>query len=236
MPTTMPASPAGDLGAGLAAGRGLQRTGQQGDAGAVCGAAELAGPTERAEQLPDAAGVLGGEHLGGRQQRGLTAGVDHLGHRPQRDHGLARTDLALQQPVHRVLAAELAGQLLAPTSRCPSVSSNGQGGVEGVQEPAGPPGRAMPGSSAAARRRAASVSCRVSASSHLSRWPACSTSSSVVGRWMSSRAAGSESNPCRARISSGSGSTTSDPRPPAPSRRSLTDFWITQLETSLLAG
>ena len=86
----------GDLGAGLPAGGGLQRAGEQGDPGAVGGAVELAGAAERAEQLPDAAGVLGGEHLGGRQQGGLAAGVDDLGHRAQRDDGLARADLALQ--------------------------------------------------------------------------------------------------------------------------------------------
>ena len=54
-----------------------------------------------------------GEDLGGRQQRGLAAGVDDRQHRPQRDDRLARADLALQQPVHRVLAGQLAGDLLA---------------------------------------------------------------------------------------------------------------------------
>jgi hypothetical protein len=37
-------------------------------------------------------------------------------------------------------------------------------------------------------------------------------------------------------MSSGSGSTTRSPKPPPAPISSFTDFWITQLETSLLAG
>ena len=60
-----------------------------------------------AEHRGDRAVVLLGEHLGGREQRGLPPGVDHAQHRPQRDQGLAGADLALEQPVHRVRLAEV---------------------------------------------------------------------------------------------------------------------------------
>ena len=160
----------GDLGARLAAGRGLQRAGEQRDPGAVGGAVELAGPAERAEQLADAAGVLGGEHLGGREQRGLAAGVDHLRHGPQRDDGLARADLALQQPVHRLLAAELRGQLLPHLALALGQLERAARRRRRRAGRRSARGRAMPGSRAAARRRAARVSWRISASSHFSRW------------------------------------------------------------------
>ena len=157
----------------------------------------------------DAAGVLGGEHLGGREQRGLAAGVDDLGHGPQRDDGLARADLALQQPVHRLVAVELGGELLPHLAlalgerRRAGRRRRRRAGRRSAR------GRAMPGSRAAARRRAARVSWRISASSHFSRWRgALDVLHASSGRWMSSSAAASESSPCRARISSGSGSST----------------------------
>ncbi len=58
------------------------------------------------------------EDLGRGEQRSLAAGIDHLQHGPDRNDRLARADLALQQPVHRVIKLELvrdrrAGQLLA---------------------------------------------------------------------------------------------------------------------------
>ena len=109
---TMPARPVGDLRAGLPFRGGLQGAGEQGDAGAGRVAVELAGAPERAEQLPDAAGVLGGEDLGRGEQGGLSAGVDDLGHGAQRHDGLAGADLALQEPVHRLVAVELGGELL----------------------------------------------------------------------------------------------------------------------------
>ena len=48
--------------------------------------------------------VLLGERLGRRHQRGLGAGLDRAQHRVERDDGLARADLAHQQPLHRALA------------------------------------------------------------------------------------------------------------------------------------
>ena len=56
-------------------------------------------------------------------------------HRPQRDHGLARADLALQQPVHRVARREVGGRAAPPTSRCPSVSVNGSRASNAAQQP-----------------------------------------------------------------------------------------------------
>ena len=72
----------GDVGAPLAAGSGLLRAGEQDDPRAGRVAVELAGTPQRAEQLADAAGVLGGQDLGGGEQGGLAAGVDDLGHGP----------------------------------------------------------------------------------------------------------------------------------------------------------
>ncbi len=82
--------------------------------------------------------MLSGEHLGGSQQYGLPPSVDDLQHRAQCDHGLAGSDLALQQPVHRVLTGQLCGQHLAHLS-LPSGQCEGQCGVECGGQPAGPP-------------------------------------------------------------------------------------------------
>ena len=57
--------------------------------------------------------VLLGEHLGRREHRRLPAGVDDGEHRAQRDHRLARADLALEQPVHRVLGGQVGEDLRA---------------------------------------------------------------------------------------------------------------------------
>ena len=51
--------------------------------------------------------VLLGERLGRRHQRGLGAVLDRAQHRVQRDDGLARADLAHQQPLHRAVAREV---------------------------------------------------------------------------------------------------------------------------------
>ena len=66
-------------------------------------------PSSRGDRLQ----VLGGQHLGGRQQRGLAAGVDDGQHGPQRHQRLARADLALQQPLHRLRPGQLGHQLVA---------------------------------------------------------------------------------------------------------------------------
>ena len=104
--------PARRLGEGLSPRGSVERAGQQRHPGAALSATEQATLGEVAEHRRDRALVLLGEHLGRREQRRLATGVDHLEHRAQRDHRLARADLALQQPVHRVALAELAGDLL----------------------------------------------------------------------------------------------------------------------------
>src|SRR3712207_6922213 len=57
----------------------------------------------------------------------------------QRDDGLARSDLPLQQPVHGLLAGQLGGQLL-PHLPLALGEREGQRGVDGGQQAAGPPG------------------------------------------------------------------------------------------------
>ena len=61
--------------------------------------------------------VLLGEHLGRGEQRGLPPGVDHLQHRAEGDERLARSHLALQETVHRVVAAQLVGDQVAAADR-----------------------------------------------------------------------------------------------------------------------
>ena len=100
------------------------------------------------------------------------------GHRPERHDRLAGADLALQQAVHR------AGRGRAPRRAAPrprAARRSARTGARRRPRRAGRRprrGRAMPGSSAAARRRAASVSCRISASSHFSR---CRAALDVLG-------------------------------------------------------
>lgn len=56
--------------------------------------------------------MLLGQHLGGGEHRGLSARVDDGEHGAQRDQRLPGTDLALQQPVHRVLGRQVVEDLL----------------------------------------------------------------------------------------------------------------------------
>ena len=142
MPMTMPARPSATSARASRFGGGLERAGEQGDAGAGRVAVELAGAAERAEQLADAAGVLGGEDLGGGEQGGLAARVDDLGHGPQRDDGLAGADLALQQPVHRLVAVELGGELLPHVALALGEARTGRAASTASSSP---PGRAGPG-------------------------------------------------------------------------------------------
>ena len=51
--------------------------------------------------------------LGRGEQRGLSPGVDGGEHGAQRDDGLARADLALQEPVHGGVARHLLSEHLA---------------------------------------------------------------------------------------------------------------------------
>ena len=105
VPTTMPGVADRDVEQRLAPLGGRLAPGEEDDPGRVVGAAEHPALGEVAEHPGDRAVVLRREDLGGREQRGLAAGVDRREHRPQRDDRLARADLALEQPVHRHLAA-----------------------------------------------------------------------------------------------------------------------------------
>ncbi len=140
----------------LAPGRRAERPGEQRDARGVVGRVELPGAAERAEQGAQRAGVLGGQHLGGRQHRRLRTGVDDLQHRPQRDDGLAGADVALDEPVHRVGTGQVGGDL-GPDRLLARGEGERQRRVEGLQQPSGPGrerrGRAGDGGLAAQRQR-----------------------------------------------------------------------------------
>ena len=64
-------------------------SGDQHDAGRVLRRAKSAATGQLAEHPGDRLEVLSRQHLGRRQQRGLTAGVDHRQHCAQRDERLA---------------------------------------------------------------------------------------------------------------------------------------------------
>ena len=172
MPTTMPARAVGDLGQRGPPGRRAERAGDQGRPGCRPGRRRARRPGRaRPSSVADAAVVLGGEHLGRGEQRGLPAGVDHLEHRPQRDQRLAGADLALQQPVHRVRLGQVGGDLLADRRAAPR-SARTAGSASNVaripasaRRPGGAGRRRPPGA-----WRCTRVSCTANASSHLSRY------------------------------------------------------------------
>ena len=60
------------------------------------------GHLQIAEQLPDAGGVLLGQHLGRRHEGALVAALHRSEQRRHGDHGLAGADVALEQAVHRM--------------------------------------------------------------------------------------------------------------------------------------
>ncbi len=64
------------------------------------------------QQLAEGDGVLLGERLGRRHQHRLEARFERPQHRVQRDHGLARADLAHQQPLHRLAGVEVGVDLV----------------------------------------------------------------------------------------------------------------------------
>jgi hypothetical protein len=76
------------------------------------------------------------EHFGRREQRGLAARVHHLEHGADSDDGLARADLALQQPVHRIGAGQVVGDHLAHLL-LPRSERERQAAVEGRGDPVG---------------------------------------------------------------------------------------------------
>ena len=125
----------------------------------------------------------------GCQQRGLSAGVDDLQHGPQRNDGLSRADLALQQPMHRVRTRQLPGQFRAHVA-LPGGEFERQAGVERSQRCRRPiRGRGVAGFAAAAARRCARASCTPSASSHLRRCRAAHHCSRLSGWCIASQCA-----------------------------------------------
>ena len=74
----------------LAAGGRAHGPGQQHHLGGLLGAAQHAALGQLAHHLDDRAVVLLGEHLGGREHGGLTAGVDDGEHGAQRHHRVVR--------------------------------------------------------------------------------------------------------------------------------------------------
>ena len=115
--------------------RRRQRPGHQRHPSRLVVTAEHAALGHRPEHRDDRAVVLLGEHLGRGEQRGLTAGVDHLEHGPQRDDGLARPDLALEQPMHRRRLPEVVADLVADLA-LPVGELERQPLVEPVEQPA----------------------------------------------------------------------------------------------------
>ena len=79
---------------------------------------------ERRAQRLDREEVLLGERLGGRHQRAAVAALDRAQQRVERDHGLARAHVALQQPLHRRAAGEVVVEL-GDRALLVLVSSNG---------------------------------------------------------------------------------------------------------------
>jgi len=68
---------------------------------------------QRLQPLQQLAEMLLGEDLGRRHQRALPAGVDRHRRRERGHHRLAGADIALQQAVHRLRAAQVGGDLVA---------------------------------------------------------------------------------------------------------------------------
>ena len=96
--------PGGDA-AALGRGRAVR---QQRDAHGPVGEQRALGRDGQPVEQPQRTEVvLFGEHLGRRHERALVAALHRDEQRGERDDGLARTDVALQQPVHRRGAGEV---------------------------------------------------------------------------------------------------------------------------------
>ena len=79
--------------------------------------------------------VLAGENFGRRHHRRLPAGFDHVRHREQRDDGLARSDVALQQPQHALLGSEIGADVVDRLA-LRAGQREGQGGLEAPRQSA----------------------------------------------------------------------------------------------------
>ena len=83
--------------------------GRQGIAGRVIARLDA---VNRAEHGADGRMMLLGEHLSRRDKHRLMAGTRRLQHGRDRDHGLAGTDLALQQALHRIFAGHVRADII----------------------------------------------------------------------------------------------------------------------------
>ena len=124
---------------GLTAGRGPHRTGEQRHPGGPVGPVDLAGPTQRAEHRADRPVMLLGQDLRRRQQDGLATRVHHTQHGPERDQGLARSHVALEQTVHGVFPVQPFGELPSHLLLAPCEGER-QLLVEGRKDPVLVPG------------------------------------------------------------------------------------------------
>ena len=79
--------------------------------------------------------VLAGENLGRRHHRRLSASLDHLRHRHKRDDGLARSDVALQQPDHALFSSEIGADVVDRLA-LRAGQRKGQGGFEAPRQSA----------------------------------------------------------------------------------------------------
>ena len=98
VPTTMPTSP--EASPSSTAVRALPLTRLVRQLHADLAARHAAGALQVAEQRADGREVLLGQHLGRHHQRALVPALHRRQQGGQRDHGLARPDVALEQAVH----------------------------------------------------------------------------------------------------------------------------------------
>ncbi len=95
---------AGDLGQRRTPGRQAHAPGDRGDRNRYVRLL-----LQRLDHRADGMPVLFGQHLGGSHEHSLMPRSDGQHHGRERDHGLARTDLTLQQPAHRMTLPHIRG-------------------------------------------------------------------------------------------------------------------------------
>jgi hypothetical protein len=78
------------------------------------------GNRETFEQMFDAEVVLLGQDFSRRHERGLMTSLHRNQHRTHCNHGLSRTHIALQQPMHRMAF----GEVFVDLNDCPSLSAS----------------------------------------------------------------------------------------------------------------
>ena len=90
----------------------------------------VARPRARSRKLAGGQEVLLGQHLGRDHEGALVPALHAVEERRERDDGLARADVALQQAVHRMRGAEVGGHL--PDRSFLGRRSAGRAGVRGT--------------------------------------------------------------------------------------------------------